>query len=399
LESLGTSDSIYKEELRTLLRHGTTAHTREFLDIFPDLKEAVEDARAAVINPSLRPGTHVGPYVIEREVGRGGMGAVWLARRSDGLIKRRVALKLPHRGAHGSHLVERFARERDILAELAHPNIARLYDAGFTHDGQPFLALEYVAGAPLLEYCDQHRLDLRKRLCLFQQVLHAVQYAHGNLVIHRDLKPSNVIVGHGCRAMLLDFGIARLIAVDSREERTGTQAGAGAAALTPDYASPEQIGGHTVTTASDIYSLGVLLFELLTGERPYKLQQVNRAELQLAILAVEPQRPSHSVLAAGAAARGYTIGSLSRALAGDLDMIVLKALKKIPAERYATADAFCEDIQRYLDGEPIAARRDCGWYIAGKFISRHKASVLAATVAMAAVIATASVALRSACSG
>jgi serine/threonine protein kinase len=209
LESLATGDRAYRDELRTLLRHGTTAHTREFLDILPDLKAAVEDARAAVSSPPLRAGTSVGPYVIEREVGSGGMGAVWLARRSDGLIKRRVPLKLPHRGPHGKHLVERFARERDILAELAHPNIARLYDAGFTDDGQPFLALEYVAGAPLIEYCDQQRLDLRERLCLFQQVLNAVQYAHGNLIIHRDLKPSNVIVGNGRRAMLLDFGIAR----------------------------------------------------------------------------------------------------------------------------------------------------------------------------------------------
>jgi serine/threonine protein kinase len=167
LESLATGDRAYRDELRTLLRHGTTAHTREFLDILPDLKAAVEDARAAVSSPPLRAGTSVGPYVIEREVGSGGMGAVWLARRSDGLIKRRVPLKLPHRGPHGKHLVERFARERDILAELAHPNIARLYDAGFTDDGQPFLALEYVAGAPLIEYCDQQRLDLRERLCLF----------------------------------------------------------------------------------------------------------------------------------------------------------------------------------------------------------------------------------------
>jgi tetratricopeptide (TPR) repeat protein len=393
LESLPPADIAFREHLRTLLRHADAAETHEFLDILPDLNEAVANARAAVSITVLKPGAAVGPYVIEREIGSGGMGAVWLARRSDGLIKRPVALKLPHTGPHGSHLAERFASERDILAELAHPNIARLYDAGFSDDGQPFLALEYVAGAPLIEYCDQHRLDLRQRLRLFQQVLHAVQYAHGNLVIHRDLKPSNVIVGNGRRAMLLDFGIAKLIAIDQREENGGTHPGAAGAALTPDYASPEQIAGQAVTTASDIYSLGVLLFELLTGERPHKATG-SRAELEQAILTLEPQRPSESVTAeAAASARGCTIWSLSRALRGDLDTIALKALKKAPVERYASADALSEDIERYLEGEPLAARRDGGWYLARKFIARHKASVVGAGFAMAAIVATAAIAL------
>jgi serine/threonine protein kinase len=395
LESLPPSDSPYREDLRTLLRHADVAQTHEFLDILPDLKEAVESARAAVSMRALKPGAAVGPYVIEREIGSGGMGAVWLARRSDGLIKRPVALKLPHTGPHGRHLAERFASERDILAELAHPNIARLYDAGFSDDGQPFLALEYVAGAPLIEYCDQHRLDLQQRLRLFQQVLHAVQYAHGNLVIHRDLKPSNVIVGNGGRAMLLDFGIAKLIAIDPREESGGAQAAAAAAgaALTPDYASPEQIAGQPVTTASDIYSLGVLLFELLTGERPHKVTG-SRAELEQAILTLEPRKPSESAAAeAAAGARGCTIRSLSRALRGDLDTITLKALKRAPVDRYATADALSEDIERYLEGEPIAARKDGGWYLVRKFVARHKASVIGAGIAMVAIVATAAVAL------
>jgi serine/threonine protein kinase len=396
LESLPPPDIAYREDLRSLLRHADAAETHEFLDILPDLREAVESARAAVSITALKPGAGVGPYVIEREIGSGGMGAVWLARRSDGLIKRPVALKLPHTGPpHGHHLAERFASERDILAELAHPNIARLYDAGFSDDGQPFLALEYVAGAPLIEYCDQHRLDLQQRLRLFQQVLHAVQYAHGNLVIHRDLKPSNVIVGNGGRAMLLDFGIAKLIAIDPREENSGAQAGAAGAGLTPDYASPEQIAGQGVTTASDIYSLGVLLFELLTGERPHKAAESagSRAELEQAILTLDPQKPSESVTEAAAGARGCTIRSLSRALQGDLDTITLKALKKAPVERYATADALSEDIERYLEGEPIAARRDGGWYLARKFIARHKASVVGAGIAMAAIVATAAIAL------
>lgn len=393
LESLPPPDMAYREDLRTLLRHADAAHTHELLDILPDLKEAVENVRAAVGITALKPGAAVGPYVIERDIGSGGMGAVWLARRSDGLIKRLVALKLPHTGPHGRLLAERFSSERDILAELAHPNIARLYDAGFSADGQPFLALEYVAGAPLIEYCDQHRLDLRQRLRLFQQVLHAVQYAHGNLVIHRDLKPSNVIVSNGGRAMLLDFGIAKLIAIDSCEESGGTHAGAAAAALTPDYASPEQIAGQAVTTASDIYSLGVLLFELLTGERPHKVSG-SRAELEHAILTLEPRKPSESVTAeAAAGARGCTIRSLSKALRGDLDTITLKALKNAPGERYATADALSEDIERYLEGEPIAARREDGWYLARKFVARHKASVVGAGIAMAAIVATAAIAL------
>jgi serine/threonine protein kinase len=398
LESLPAADSAYKEELRTLLRHGSAEETRDFLDILPNLREAVDNARAAVSIPPLRPGTAVGPYVVEREIGSGGMGAVWLARRSDGLIKRPVALKLPHPGPHGRHLAERFASERDILAELSHPNIARLYDAGFAADGQPFLALEYVAGAPLIEYCDQQRLDVSHRLRLFQQVLRAVQYAHGNLVIHRDLKPSNVIVGNDGRAMLLDFGIARLIALDPRDETGRAQAGPGGGALTPDYASPEQIAGQAVTTASDIYSLGVLLFELLTGERPYNSAGVTREQLEEAILKREPPSPSQalgeSTMAQGAAsARGSTVRGLCASLSGDLDAITLKALRKSPTGRYATADALSADIECYLEGEPIAARRNNRWYRTRKFIARHKPSVLGAAVALVAIVATAAIAL------
>jgi serine/threonine protein kinase len=398
LESLPAADSAYKEELRTLLRHGSAEATRDFLDILPNLREAVDNARAAVSVTPLRPGTAVGPYVVEREIGSGGMGAVWLARRSDGLIKRPVALKLPHPGPHGRHLAERFASERDILAELSHPNIARLYDAGFADDGQPFLALEYVAGAPLIEYCDQQRLDVCHRLRLFQQVLRAVQYAHGNLVIHRDLKPSNVIVGNDGRAMLLDFGIARLIALDPRDETGRAQAGPGGGALTPDYASPEQIAGQPVTTASDIYSLGVLLFELLTGERPYKSAGMAREQLEEAILKREPPSPSQALgestmAQAAASARGSTVRGLCASINGDLDAITLKALRKAPAGRYATADALSADIECYLEGEPIAARRNNRWYRTRKFIARHKPPVLGAAVALVAVIATAAIAL------
>jgi eukaryotic-like serine/threonine-protein kinase len=390
LESLPAADSPHKEELRNLLRHGAVAQTRAFLDVLPNLRETAHDARRAGHVGVLKPGTAVGPYVIEREIASGGMGAVWLARRGDGLIKRKVALKLPHTGPHGGQLAARFASERDILAELVHPNIARLYDAGFSEDGQPFLALEYVAGAPLTEYCDQHRLDLRQRLQLFQQVLGAVQYAHSNLVIHRDLKPSNVIVGSNGRAMLLDFGIARLIGLGMLDEDGRTPAGA---ALTPDYAAPEQIAGQPVTTASDIYSLGVLLFELLTGERPYRLARGSRGALEQAILTVDPPRPSQSVSDPGAAgARRHNVKSLSRALRGDLDNIVLKALRKVPANRYTTADALLEDIDRHLENEPVGAHEDGGWYRTRKFFLRHKTPVLGSGVALIAIVATAAVA-------
>jgi serine/threonine-protein kinase len=353
LEALPPADRPYADELRTLLRHQSTSMTGDFLDILPNLRDAVDNARAAISARPLRPGTAVGPYVIEREIGRGGMGAVWLARRGDGLIKRPVALKLPHPGPLCRQLAERFADERDILAELSHPNIARLYDAGFATDGQPFLALEYVAGAPLIEYSDQHRLDVSQRLRLFQQVLRAVQYAHSNLVIHRDIKPSNVIVGNDGRAMLLDFGIARLIAIEPRDDTGRALVGQAGGALTPDYAAPEQIAGLPVTTAADIYSLGVLLFELLTGERP---------------------------------------GAGHARLTGDLEFITLKALRHAPADRYATADALSADIECFLEGEPIAARRGNGWYRCRKFISRHKPSAIGAFAALLAIIAIAAIA-------
>jgi serine/threonine-protein kinase len=220
-----------------------------------------------------------------------------------------------------------------------------------------------------------------------------VQYAHANLVIHRDLKPSNVLVGPDGRAMLLDFGIAKLIASDAVEPSELTQLGH-AAALTPDYASPEQISGGPVTTAADVYSLGVLLFELLTGDRPYRLVHGTRSALEAAIVKAEAPRPSRSVRdATAAAARAATPQALARMLRGDLDTIVLKALKKLPVERYATADAFAQDIQRYLAGEPLAARPDSGWYRAHKFIARHRLAVASGGVALGAIVATATVAL------
>ena len=395
LKSLRPEAATYEEDLRSLLKYAESMRTEDFLRMSPGV-QAVADAYIAMCRPKLAPGFAIGPYVIEREIGFGGMGSVWLARRSDGIIKRPVALKLPHSGPLDRGLIDRFERERNILAELTHSNIARLYDAGVSVEGQPYLALEYVAGVPITVYCDEHRLDIRQRLQLFQQVLRAVQYAHNNLVVHRDLKPSNVIVGSDGSAMLLDFGIAKLISTESIDNGPGTQLSPLTLALTPEYASPEQITGQAITTASDIYSLGILLFELLTGQSPYRLDHPTPTVLEEAILVKGPHWPSHSILTEEAAGiRASTVRTLARVLRGDLDAIVLKALARKPDDRYLTADALSADIHSYLAGEPIAVRKD-SWYRVRKFILRNRLSVASASVAVAALIATTGIALHEA---
>jgi WD40 repeat protein/tRNA A-37 threonylcarbamoyl transferase component Bud32 len=315
-------------------------------------------------------GRHFGPYRVCSLLGHGGMGSVWLAERADGLFARRVALKLVHPALMSMGLAERLSRERAILASLDHPHIARLFDAGLSEDGQPYLALEYVAGVPLGMYCDGRRLPVRARLELFQQVLGAVRYAHAHLVIHRDLKPSNILVTETGRLYLLDFGIAKLLSESTAKETQLTLLSGRALSL--EYASPEQIAGAPLTTATDIYALGVMLYELLTGERPYRLPRISRAALEEAILSSEPVPPSRAVTQENAAkARATAVARLSRALRGDLDTIVTKALRKSPVERYATVDAFMEDIARWLRGEAILARRDHLVYRAAKFLRRH----------------------------
>jgi eukaryotic-like serine/threonine-protein kinase len=253
-----------------------------------------------------------GPYRILSLLGRGGMGSVWLAERVDGLFTRQVALKLVH-PTLGPLLKERFSREREILASLSHAHVARLFDAGIAEDGQPYLALEYVAGIPLTRYCDEHRLDLTARLQLFRQVLSAVQYAHAHLVIHRDLKPSNILVTEEGKAQLLDFGVAKLLTEGSPAHETElTQLGG--RALTPDYAAPEQIAGAPITTAADVYSLGVIFYELLAGMRPYRLKRDSRGALEDAILQAEPVAPSRAGLSEPVAAlRNTTVRKLGRA--------------------------------------------------------------------------------------
>jgi eukaryotic-like serine/threonine-protein kinase len=313
-------------------------------------------------------GKQFGPYRVLSLLGRGGMGSVWLAERSDGLFK--VALKLVHSALVNAVTAERFAREREILASLSHPNIARLLDAGIADDGQPYLALEYIVGTPIATYCDERSRSLAQRLALFQQVLAAVQYAHGHLVIHRDLKSSNILVSEDGQVHLLDFGIAKLLGDGQARETELTQLGG--RALTPDFAAPEQILGHAVSTAADVYSLGVLLYGLLTAERPYRLKLESRGALEQAILESDPVPPSRAALTESAAAnRVTTVRKLTATLQGDLDTIVLKALKKIPADRYTTVNAFAQDIGRYLAGEPVLAQRDTLHYRALKFTRRH----------------------------
>ena len=366
--------------LRNLLARSASRNTADLLQRGPSFTVIGGDAAG----PAFAVGHTVGPYRLLRELGRGGMGEVWLAERSDGQLKRQVALKLPMPGLRRSMLVERFARERDILGGLVHPHIARLYDAGIAADGQPYMALEVVEGTSLGAYCDQHRLGTVQRLALAMQVLDAVQYAHTRLVIHRDLKPANIFVTDDGQVRLLDFGVAKLLAAEDGVERTQLTQLAGQA-FTPDYASPEQVRGDTLGTASDVYSLGVVLYELLCGRRPYKLKLSSAAQLEQAILEAEPQPPSSCVDAEAATARSTTAPKLRRELHGELDTIVLKALKKKPEERYGTAAALAEDLRRYREGEPVLARPDSFAYRAGKFIRRNKLAAGSVTAVVLAI--------------
>ena len=388
LAELLKTDPDYALLLQRLLRHGGTNSSRVLLEtreLLHGMSHAVTQDEPPLV------GRHVGPYLVLSPLGRGGMGSVWLAQRDDGLFTRQVALKLVNRSLADRSAFERFAREREILAGLTHPNIARLYDAGVGEDGQPFLALQYVAGVPITVYCDQHRSDIQVRLKLFLQVLSAVQYAHANLVIHRDLKPSNILVTADGEVQLLDFGIAKLLSTGEARETELTRLSG--RALTPEFAAPEQIMGGPVTTSTDVYSLGVILYELLTGGRPYRLKRDSPAALEEAVLAADPVRPSQGALAApAAAARGTTVRRLSHALRGDLDTIVLKALRKSPAERYATVEALTRDIENHIRGLPVLARPDSAWYRARKFVARHKIGVAATAGIVIALAATLGVA-------
>ncbi|HEY8507596.1 MAG TPA: serine/threonine-protein kinase [Steroidobacteraceae bacterium] len=380
LESLPAEFDTLKPHLRDLLSRAAKVETADFLSTLPKL-----DAASLASEPEApgahRAGDEIGQYRLVRELGRGGMGSVWLAERVDGLIQRPVALKLPLGFWRQAGLAERMARERDILATLDHPNIARLYDAGLTRDAQPYLALEYVEGQPIDRYCASTDAlpDVTARLRLFLQVASAVAYAHGKLILHRDLKPANILVTAEGHVRLLDFGIAKLLDEGLTTETHLTQLAG--RALTPDYASPEQIMGEPLTVASDVYSLGVILYELLTGVRPYKLKRESRGALEDAILQAEPAKPSD-----------VADPAVRKALRGDLDTIVLKALKKAPAERYATVNALVDDLQRHLEGRPVLARPDHFWYRARKFVGRNRLAVGTSAAVLIALLAGAGVA-------
>jgi eukaryotic-like serine/threonine-protein kinase len=383
LANLPPERHALKPLLKELLAQHGELSGDTFLDSLPQFSTLGTLDEAMEMNiGGLAAGDLIGPYRLERELGVGGMGAVWLAERSDGVLKRTVALKLPHPGPFQKQLVERFQRERDILAALTHPHIARLYDAGASATGQPYLALEYVEGIPLNDYCARQHLDIDARLELFLQVLSAVQHAHNNLVLHRDLKPSNILVKADGDVQLLDFGIAKMMSGSEASETELTQLGG--RALTPDYASPEQIQGGAINTASDVYSLGVILYELLTGVRPYKLKRGTRGELEEAILAADPIKPSAALRKLHESVDIAVVKQV-RALQGDLDIICLKALKKDPAARYPTVAAFAAELERYRQHLPIETRRDSKLYAAQKFVQRHRTVVGLSALAFASL--------------
>lgn len=330
-----------------------------------------------------RSGERIGPYRLVRRIGRGGMATVYLAERADGLWEQQVALKLIRRGLDTRDVVRRFLSERQILSSLGHPNIARLLDGGTTDEGLPFLVMEFVAGTPVTDYCDGHRLTIEERLGLFCDVGRAVQYAHRSLVVHRDLKPSNILVTEAGRVKLLDFGIAKIL--DPAGEAGGTRTGS--RPLTPEWASPEQVLGGAITTASDVYQLGLLLYELLSGHRPRRTEdERSPSELASRFEAGETERPSSLVDDAAARARSTREARLVRRLRGDLDTVVRKAVLPEPEARYPSAEALVADVERHLAGLPIAARPPTVAYRTRKLLRRRPWILPVAAAALLALV-------------
>ena len=352
-------------------------------------------AAAALEDRDRMIGRLVGAYELVRELGRGGMGSVYLATRADDEFRKLVAVKLINAEVNNKSIIRRFRNERQILAALDHPNIARLLDGGTTEDGTPYFVMEYVDGKPIRDYCDAHRLSTEERLRLFRHVCSAVHYSHQNLVIHRDLKPSNILVTEDGTPKLLDFGIAKLIGASAS---LGEASLATSRVMTPEYASPEQVRGESITTASDVYSLGVMLYELLSGHRPYRVATTSPLEMIQAICEQEPEKPSTAVgrtektsTSDGKAeitpetvskARDSQPDRLRRRLKGDLDNVVLKAMRKEPRRRYSSAEQFSDDLRRHLEGLPVIARKDTFSYRAGKFVRRNRLGVSAAAIIM-----------------
>lgn len=371
LEEACGDDARLRRELEDLLAADEAADEQGFMNT------PVLDLKAHAAAVGTLEGQHVGPYRIIREVGRGGMGRVFLAERED--VGKQVALKVVQGTLAAPETLHRFLFERRVLARLEHPHIARLLDAGTTQDGAPYLVMEYVEGEPITRYCDRMNRSVRQRLHLFLAVCDAVQYAHQNLIIHRDLKPSNIMVTGEGVVKLLDFGIAKLVEEDASDvtlTRTGLHV------MTPGYAAPEQVRGGPVTTATDVYALGIVLYELLTGQRPYDVRGRSLSEIEQIICEEEPMRPSTLIARMHEQARrttrssGQAVGAdleqLRQYVRGDLDTIVMHALSKDPARRYATAAAFGDDLRRYLAGRPVQARPQTVRYRAATFLRRHR---------------------------
>jgi serine/threonine protein kinase len=356
-------------------------------------------------NPQRLEGRRVGPYEILREIGQGGMGTVYLAARADRAFRKQVALKIVRPEAGSQEVLRRFQQEREILATLDHPNIARLLDGGSTEQGLPYFVMEYIAGEPIDLYCDRHKLTVAGRLELFRTVCAAVVCAHRAGIVHRDLKPGNILVTAEGTVKLLDFGIAKMLR--PTEDETVYITRSGLHLMTPEYASPEQVRGEAVTALSDVYSLGVILYELLTGHRPYRMRTRVIHEIVRVICEEPPTRPSTAVsLSAGSNAEPDTVtpetvsrardaspAELRRQLSGDLDNILLKSLSKEPLARYRSAGQLDEDVQRHLQAQPVLARGDTSTYRIGKFLQRYKIWVIAA-MAIAAAVSTGVVTIR-----
>ena len=377
-------DDEVLRDVQTLLRHHQEANSR-FLNQTPlgtgEVASVANEPRS-----SHRVGSRIGVYQIVKEIGRGGMGEVYRAARVDGTYEKEVAIKFVRGGFDTASVVERFRNERQILASLDHSNIAGLLDGGTTDDGVPYLVMELIEGTPIDEYCDQHGLAITRRLELFRLVCGAVQYAHQRLVIHRDIKPSNILVGEDGTPKLLDFGIAKILDPTAGSEPTEFRP------MTPEYASPEQVRGASITTATDVYSLGVVLYQLLTGRSPYSLKTRDSHELAQAICDRDPQKPSSRILARAPDNKSATTtalrpeprdnsaSKLKRRLSGDLDNILLMALRKEPEKRYASVEQFSDDIRRNIEGLPVRATRGSWTYRARKFVLRNKGGVAAAVV-------------------
>jgi serine/threonine protein kinase len=383
LEALGVEDPATATDVRALLTEHHLLTAEGFLASPPIIPRL--DATLS--------GLSLGPYTLVSPIGHGGMGSVWLAERSDGRFTGHAAVKLLNAALLGRSAEKRFMREGTILARLTHPHIGRLIDAGLSATGQPYLVLEHVDGRPIDRYCDERRLPVDERIRLFLDVQAAVAHAHANLIVHRDLKPSNVLVTADGTVKLLDFGIAKLLNADRDSGASTKLTHEGDVAMTPRYAAPEQLVGRPITTATDVYALGVMLFELLTGCHPAAVETGTSAEFARAITDREPLRLSSAVRPRGndddviarAGARGMAPDRLHRVLQGDLDTILAKALKRNPAERYASVAAFADDLHRYLEHLPIAARGDAFGYRAAKFVRRHYRVLGAAAVVVAVV--------------